>query len=251
MRQSISKLLRPEYTSKVIGGVFLSLSAYLFFFTSYTNAAIGALFIGIFTLLIIHVPTVEEDTAIAELKSGVLSIHHLLEDMDVSQFGLLVPPQKGLTESRVYIPAGDLEGVPDLYDEMSIVSGGRGRTGVSLIPPGKPLLDEAKDKMEYDIEDQDIEAGRECMGYLSQGMGLAKSFSFRKEKGKVKIRITLGRYDKYCEELREEAEKLCSRTGCPICSAFLTSASESLSENLKVVEFEKEGKHIKYTLEAV
>jgi len=247
----VTKLLRPEYSSKIAGTIFIALSAYLFFFTDLTNAALGAFFIGIFTILIIHVPTVEEDTALAGLKSGVMSIHHMLEDMDVSQFGLLVPPQKGLTETRVYIPAGELEGVPDLYDEMFIVSEGKGKTGVSLIPPGKSLLDEAKGKMEYDIEGQDIEAGRECMGYLSQGMGLAKSFSFRKKEGDVKIRITLDRYDSYCEEIREKAGELCSRTGCPLCSAYLCAASESLSENLKIVDFEKEGEHIKYSLEAV
>ncbi|MFW6144781.1 MAG: hypothetical protein ACOC55_04345, partial [Candidatus Natronoplasma sp.] len=228
-----------------------ALSFYLFFFTPFTNAAIGALFIGIFSFLIIHRPTVEEDTAVAELKSGVLSLHALLEDMDVSEKGVMVHPHKNLTEPRVYIPAGELETVPELYDEMSIVSGGRGRTGVSIIPPGKPLLDEAKDKMEYDMEGNGIEAGRECMGYLSQGMELAKSFSFRKEKGAIKIRITLDRYDDYCEEVRGEAKSVCSRTGCPICSSFLTAASESLSEDLKVKSCEKEGKHVKYTLEVV
>ncbi len=247
----MSKLLRPEYSSKILGVVFLSLSVYIFFFTHHTNAAIGAFFIGIFTLLIIHIPTVEKDTAVAGLKSGVLSIHYLLDDLDVSDKGAFVYPHKNLTESRVYISADEFQNLPDLYDEMSIVSGGRGRTGVSLSPPGKPLLDEAKEKMEYDLEGQGIEAGRESMGYLSQGMGLAKSFSLRKEKGVIKVRITLDDYDDYCEEMRGEAEKLCTRTGCPICSAYLTAASESLSKNLKVKKFEKEGKHIKYTLEEI
>ncbi|MBS3816235.1 MAG: hypothetical protein KGY76_01585 [Candidatus Thermoplasmatota archaeon] len=246
-----SKLLRPEYTSKMIGAVFLGMSVYLFFFTSYTNAALGAFFIGIFTLFIIHVSTVEEDTAIAELRSGAISLHELLEDLELSGKGVVVCPRKDLTVSRIYIPAGEFDELPDLYDEMTIVSGGRGKVGVSVVPPGKPLLDEAKQKMEYDMEGQGIEAARECMGYLSEGMELARSFSLREEDDKIKLRITLQKYDDYCEDLRDEAEKICPRTGCPICSAYLTAGSEALSKPLKITEFEKEEQHVKYTLEEV
>ncbi len=246
------KILRPEYSSKIIGLIFISLAAYLFLKSDYTNAAIGAAFIGIFTLLIIHFSTVEEDVAIAGLKSGVVSIHNMLEDLDMSEKGVVVNPHKNLTESRVYVPAGNFEKLPDLFDEMTIVSSGKGKVGISLTPPGLPILKEAKDRMEYGIEGREIEAGRECMSHLSQGMNLAKSFSFRKsEDGQIKLRITLASYDDYCEELRETSEKICSRTGCPICSAYLTAASESLSIPLKIVDFQKEDKHIKYTLEEI
>ncbi len=249
MSPSISKILRPEYSSKIVGVIFIILSSYLFLFTRYTNASIGALFIGLLSIFIIHLPTVEKDTAVAGLKSGYPTIHHLLEDLEVSKYGVFIPTKKNLTEPRVYIPAGDtLTDLPDLYDEMCIVSGGRGKTGISLVPPGKPLLDEAKDEMEYEIEGEGITAGRESMAHLTQGMGLAKSFSFREEKGKVKIRITLGSYDDFCEEMKEETQDLCTRTGCPICGAFLTAASECLGCPLKIVDFEKEDKHVKYTL---
>lgn len=215
------------------------------------NAGLAAAFIGIFTIFIVHIPTVEEDVALAGLKTGILSYHHLLEDLNLSQYGVIVPSHKNLTESRVFVPAGKLESIPDLYDEMSIVSSGKGKVGVSIVPPGEPLLEEAKNKMEYEIEGSDIEGGRECMGYLTQGMGLAKSFSLRKKGKEVKIRITLGRYDDFCEELRKKSTNICTRSGCPICSAYLTGASEAFFVPLKIKNFEKEDNHIKYDLEEI
>jgi len=245
------RLLKPEYSSKLIGILFISISLYLFLLTDHINAGLAAAFIGIFTMLIVHYPTVEEDVAVAELKSGILSYHNILEDLDLSNNGVLIPPNDNLTESRVYIPAGKMEYIPDIYDEMTVVSSGRGRTGVSLVPPGQPLLEEAKDRIEYSIEAKGIESGRECMGHLSKGMGLAKSFSFRKKDDRIRIRITLDRYEDYCENLRESSSNICTRTACPICSAYLTSASEVLSSPLKIKDFEKEKNHIKYELEEV
>ncbi len=245
------RLLKPEYSSKVLGVIFISISIYLFWMTDHTNAGLAAAFIGIFTLFIVHYATVDEDVAVAGLKSGVLSYHNILEDLDLSNKGVIIPPNESLNESRAYVPAGKLESIPDIYDEMTIVSSGRGRTGIALVPPGQPLLEEAKDRIEYKIEGKGIQSGRECMGHLSKGMGLAKSFSLRKKGDVVRIRITLDKYDDYCENLREKSSNICTRSGCPICSAYITSASEALSSPLKIESFRKEKNHIKYELEEV
>lgn len=246
----ITKILRPEYISKVIGAAFLIIALYLFLYTSYTNAALASGFIGIFTILIVNQPTVDESTAKAELSSGVIPVNDLLKDLELKGNGVAVPPIRNLTESRTYIPAGELKELPELYDDMSVVSGGRGNMGVSLVPMGKTLMDEAKSKMEYDIEGEGIEASREIMGHLSQGMELAKSFSLRDEEF-VKLRITHGKYLDYCEKLRDESEDVCTRTGCPICSAYMTTAAEGISKPLKIINLEKDGKHIKIDLEEV
>lgn len=246
----ISKILRPEYISKIIGTVFIMIALYLFFYTSYTNAALASGFIGIFTILIVNQPTVDESTAKAELSSGVKPINDLLKDLEVKGTGIAVPPIRNLTESRTYIPAGELRELPDLYDDMTVVTGGRGNMGVSIVPLGKTLLDEAKSKMEYDIEGEGIEASREIMGHLSQGMELAKSFSLRDEEY-IKLRITHGKYLDYCEKLRKDSSDICKRTGCPICSAYVTAAAEGISKPLRVFKLEKDGKYIKIGLEEV
>jgi len=245
------RFLRPEYSSKFIGVIFISISIYLFFFTDHINAALASLFIGIFTLLIVNSPTVEEDVSLASLRSGVLSYHEILEDLEVADKGVHVPPTRDLTESKVYVPAGEIDSLPALYDEITVVSLGKGKVGMSIDPPGLPLLKEAKQRLEYDIESGGLESGRECMGHLSEGMGLAKSFSIRREDGKVKVRITHGRYFEYCDDLRDISTDICTRTGCPICSSYLTAAAQSLSEPLRVLDFEVEGKHVKYDLEEI
>ncbi|MFP4142410.1 MAG: hypothetical protein ACOCTN_03985 [Candidatus Natronoplasma sp.] len=245
------RYLRPEYSSKITGIIFICISIYLFFKTDHLNAALASGFIGIFTILIINYPTVEEDVSLAGLKSGVLTYHDILADLDVADKGVHVPPNDNLTESRVYVPAGELKDLPDLYDEMTIVSSGSGKVGISVNPPGLPLLREAKDRLEYGIERGGLESGRECMGHLSEGMGLARSFSFREKDSKINVRITHGRYLEYCESLRNVSTDICTRTGCPICSAYLIAAAESLSQPLEVVDFEVQGRHIKFELEEV
>ncbi len=245
-----SRYLRPEYTSKVIAAIFILVGIYLYLETPYVNAALASGFIGLFTILIVNKRTVEEETAIDSLKSGVLSYDRLLDDLEVEGNGMAVPPGRNLTEARVYVPVRDSKKIPDLYDEMTIVSTGRGKVGVSLEPPGDPLFERAKQNMEYDLEGQGIEAARECMEFLSQGTGLAKSFGLRRG-DRIKLRLTHGKYRDYCEGLRERSEKLCTRTGCPICNSYLLALCEGLSRPVRIEEFEKDGPHIKYTLEVV
>ncbi|MGM0405541.1 MAG: hypothetical protein ACQEQM_05305 [Thermoplasmatota archaeon] len=247
----IGDLKKPEYFSKVIGTIFIVLSVYLFIFTEFVNIAFGSLFIGIITIVILHFKTVEKSTAESMLKSSVLPLNDLLTDLDLEGNGVYIPPGKNLSSSRTYIPAGDFRGLPNIYDEMTIITGGAGRTGISLKPLGAPILNEAKVRMESELDGVGIEGAREGMGILTHGLSLAKSFSFREEDGLFKLRITHDGYDNYCEELRGYDKKLCTRTGCPICSAYLTCASEGLKTPLRVVEFEKDGKHIKFILEEV
>ena len=243
-----SDILKPMYISKVIGGLFLVLSAYLFFMTSYFNAALGSFFIGIVTVVILHLPTVEEETSIASLECDVVPLENILKDLELSGNGISVKPSEDLSESRIFVPSDEMDGVPDLYDEITLVSDG---LGISIPPPGLPLLKKAKERMEYDYLAEGIEGARECMGILTHGLDLAGSFSFREEDGRYKLRITHKRYWDYCKELREENGEICTRTACPLCSSYITCASEGLDKSLKISDFKVEDKHVIYTLEEV
>ncbi len=248
---NISKISSPENASKIAGALFIGISLYLFLFTPYLTAALGALFIGIFTPVIQHGRYVEEDTAVAGLKSGVEPLHRLIRDLDLDGNAVVVPPIRHLSESRVYIPAGTFNTLPDLYDEMTIVTGGGGRTGVSLAPPGLPLFQDAEERMEHGIAGEGIEAAREVMGHLTHGLDLASSFSVRAEEDEYRLRITQGRYREACQEIREDLEGICFQAGCPICSAYLVALVESIEEPLRIADFEVEERHVKYTLEVV
>ena len=242
---------RPEIISKFIGGVFIAIGIYLLLFTGHLNASLGALFIGIFTILILNEPTVEREVAFSELESSALSLEKIFDDLDVKGKGVFIPPREDLTETRVFVPAGEFEGLPRIYDDMTIVPGGKGKTGIAIPPPGYPLLERAKERSEFEPEGNSIEEAREMMGMLAQGLDLAKSFSFRKEGDDYKLRVTMGDYDEVCEKIKGSSEMICTRTGCPICSAFLSAAVEGLSEPLRITDYEEEGNHKKYTLKVV
>ncbi|MFP4171250.1 MAG: hypothetical protein ACLFUV_09600 [Methanomassiliicoccales archaeon] len=240
-----SKLLRPENASKVAGASLLAISALLFLLTDQLAAGMGAAFIGVLVIVLMHERTVEEEVAVAAMESGVQTIDHLLNDLEVRGKGVIVPPSRNLTESRVYVPAGELRRLPDLYDEMGVVSTG-GEAGISLKPPGAPLLDEAKRRMEGDLEGSGLEGARECMNHLSVGMELASGYELDREEG-IWLNITLGKYAESCGRLREGG--ICEKTGCPVCSAFLTALAEALSRPIRIVEVEWKNGTVKYSLE--
>lgn len=239
---------KPEIVSKLIGGVFIVLGIYLLMFTPHMNASLGALFIGIFSVLILNFPTVEKDTALSELESSIAPLENILDDLDLKGKGVFIPPREELSETRVFIPAGEFEGLPKIYDEMTIVPGGKGKTGVSIPPPGYPLVEEAKERMEYEMEGESVEEARELMGMMAHGLDLVKSFSFRKKKDIYKLRLTQGTYMDVCSEIKKMHENITTRTGCPISSAFLAAAAEGVSRPLRITDFEEEGVHMKYTL---
>lgn len=243
-----SDLLKTEYSSKVVGGFFLVIAIYLFISTEYTNAAIGAFFIGIFALVILHKPTVEEETAISSLECSVRPVVDIVDELELEGPSIAVPTSEYLSEPRTFIPSEDVATVPELYDEIILVPEG---LGISLEPTGLPLVKQAKSRMEYDFTGEGIEASRECMGILTHGLNLAKSFSLNKQEVFYRLRITLGRYWNFCEKMRDKHPNICEKSLCPICSAYITIASEGLGSNLKIVDFDIDDRHIKYILEKV
>ncbi len=245
-----SDMLRPEYSSKIVGTIFIAVGIYLLFFTIYTNAGLASIFIGMFTALIVNQRTVEEDTAISELECSIAPLYALVSDLNIEGRGVLVPPGGNLRSTRVFIPARkEFRGLPNLYDEMTIVTGDAGRVGMSLEPMGKPLSREAVKRL--GMETTGIEGAREMMGMLSHGLGLAKSFSVIEEGDNIRLRITHGRYNDYCEKLRNDYPGICEKTACPLCSAYMTVLSEAISKPVRITSFDKEDEHVKYTLKVL
>ncbi len=74
--------------------------------TDYMNAGLEAYFVGIFTIFIENLPTVEEDIAIAGWKSDVLTNHQIFEGLEMSDRSVIVPPYRDLTKSRLYVLSG-------------------------------------------------------------------------------------------------------------------------------------------------
>ncbi len=246
----MTDISKPRYTSKIAAAVFIILGVYLLIFTDHRNAGLGAIFIGILTGLIVNTGTVEETIATAELESAVEPMHSLLTDLNVMGKGVMIPPKDDLKQTRVFVPAGkELRRLPDLYDEMVVVTGGAGRLGISLVPPGEPLYTEALSRL--DTGTSGIEGAREVMGMLTHGMDMAKSFSVRREDDTFKLRITHGRYGDYCARVMDKSNGICEKTACPFCSAYLMALAENISKPIAITKFQKEGKHVKYTLEVL
>ncbi|MFO8110186.1 MAG: hypothetical protein R6U17_06695 [Thermoplasmata archaeon] len=241
--------LFPDITSTIFGAAFIVIGIYLILLTAHINAGIGSIFIGIFTIMVMTGGTVDEDVSISAMRSDVDTMDELLDDLGITGDMVQVPPGEVLSEGKTYVPVDEFQELPDIQDDMVIVSSAGGRIGIALTPPGHHLMKLAEKNLETPVDG--IEGAREVMGILTHGLGLAKSYSLREEDGNVKVRITHGTYQDHCNSLRENNEAVCTRTGCPLCSAYLTTAAQYLNTPLKLVEFSKEGEHITYEMEEI
>ncbi len=239
----------PDISSTIFGAAFIAVGLYLILMTAYVNAGLGSIFIGIFTIMVMTGGTVDEETAVSALKSDVDTLDGLLEDLGISGDLVQVPPSDTLREGKSYVPAEDFQGLPDLQDDMVVVSAAGGRVGVSLTPPGLHLMKLAQENLEGPVDG--IEGAREVMGILTHGIGLARSYSIREEDGIFKMRITHDGYNDYCDSLRERDERICTRTACPLCSAYIATAAQYIDSPLRVINFGKEDKHVTYEMEVV
>lgn len=220
---------------------------YLLISTSHMTIGFGALFIGIFTLMVMTGNTVDKRVAESSMKADADTLDEVLEELGIQGKLVQVPSSDTLSMPRTFVPVSEFKGLPDLQDEMVIVTSGTGRVGLSIIPPGLHLMERGEEHLEEPV--QGIEGAREIMGVLTHGLGLARSFSIREEDGIIKVRITHGDYKDYCDSLREERGDICTRTGCPLCSAYLTAASKYTDKSLRLKGFNVDGDHVTYSLE--
>lgn len=238
----------PDVTSTVFGGAFIALGVYLLTATDHLTPGLGAVFIGIFTMMVMTGKTVDEEVSMAGMKGDADTLDELLEELGIEGAMIQIPSGDLLSAPRTFVPVEDFQGLPDLQDEMVIVTSGGGRAGISLIPPGLHLMELAESSLETPTEG--LEGAREVMGVLTHGLGLAKSFSLREDE-KITVRITHGTYGGMCRELREKRENICTRTGCPLCSAYLTAGTQYLKRPLRLVDFKIDGEHVIFEMEEI
>ncbi len=241
--------LFPDMTSTVVGVLFIVIGVYLLILTTQITAGFGALFIGIFTLMVMTGKTVDKKVAESAMTADADTLDEVLEDLGIEGDLVQVPSSDILSTPRTYVPVSEFKGLPPLQDEMVIVTSGGGRVGLSLVPPGLHLMERGEEHLEERAEG--MEGAREIMGVLTHGLGLAKSFSIRREEGVTKLRITHGNYKDYCDSLRKDRKDICTRTACPLCSAYLTSASQYTKTPLRLVGFNIDEDHITYEMEEV
>lgn len=247
----LSEIYRSENISKLVGVSFVLVGIYLISSTDYVNAGIAFLLVGSFTAIVMNGGTMDVSTAISSLESSVSPLYSIIQDLKMEGDGFYIPPGGNLKSSRVFVPAGkNIRGLPDLYDEMTLVTGDAGRQGISLDLPGRPLYEEASARLDH--EPKGMEGAREAMGMLTYGLGLAKSFSLREEDDDViKLRLTHGRYTSYCRGIREESPGICQKTCCPLCSSYLMALAEATSKPFGIQGFDVEDEHVKFTLKVV
>ena len=107
-RMNIRHALRnPPMRAKVMGSLFIIIGIYLIIFqkgTIYLNIGFGAIFIGIFAIMVITERTIPKKLNDAELLSSMELLYSLTDNLDLKGNGVYLPVGGGLTKERVFIP---------------------------------------------------------------------------------------------------------------------------------------------------
>jgi len=250
-----SALRSPSVRAKVMGSLFIAVGIYLIIFYNeniYLNIGFGALFIGLFAIIVIREKTVPKKLNDAQLLSNMEFLHSLTDDLDLKGNGLYIPAGSNLSKERVFIPLQEEEkyNLPALDDNTVFVTGTSGSSlGVILVPPGLGLLDLYENEMGIKIENIDVDELEQNLQIMIYGFGLVKDLSIKREDNElIRLKITHLAYKDICDEIAKNSNKICSQAGCPICSSVLCAITRSLGKKVRIQEVNKKDNEISFKL---
>ncbi len=252
---SIRRALRsPPLRAKVMGSLFIAIGIYLIIFhneTVYLNIGFGAIFIGLFAIIVIREKTIPKKLNDAQLLSSVELLYSLTNSLDLEGNGLYIPAGSNLSKERVFIPLQEEEkyNLPALDDDTVFVTGTSGSSlGVVFVPPGLGLLETYEREMGIEIEDIDIDELEQNLQIMIYGLGLIKDLSIKKDGNKfIRVKITHSAYQGICEEIKNKG-KICRQTCCPICSSILCAITRSLGKKVRIQQVDIKDNEISFRL---
>jgi len=214
------------------------------------NAGFGLLLIGLFAVFLYSSRAFPEEYTEAFLITEGQNMGRYLSSLNLEGNGIYMPARGRLTAERVFVPLEKKEmEVPPVADGTVFNSGALGPSlGVSLIPPGKGLVDVVDSNSSSNFADHSISEGTEAMEKLGKGTGMFGRISLRDRGGVLELRITHTRFRGLCDQLWEEYGDLHRQVGCPACSAVLCAAARLVKSDLRILDAKREEREVIYEL---
>ena len=222
---SISQaLMNPPIRAKIMGSIFIAIGIFLIIFQKepvYINIGFGAIFIGLFVIIVITEKSIPKKINDAQLLSSIDLTESLIKSLDLKGNSVYIPSSENLSKERVFIPVQEEEtyNLPVIENDTVFVTGTSGSSlGIVFIPPGLGLLDLYEREMDLKIENIEIDELEQNLQIMIYGLGLIKDLFIKREGDTaIKLIITRSAYNNICEEIERNKGKICKQTGCPIC----------------------------------
>lgn len=195
----------------------------------------AAFFLGLFLMIAMGPFTeVSEDAALT--LPFYRSMGNVARDLKLEGRAIHVAPgiQPRLSVDRVFIPTDAREPhvLPQLDADTSLYT--EEPSGISLDPPGRPLLDEHEQRQGVRLTNTAFSELGTVMGSLVAGNRLVKSVNYRKIGTKVTVRYRHAKLEDLCRYVREDLRGPGSQVGCPVCSAMVLAVSRCLHRPVRL-----------------
>ncbi|MGA1847841.1 MAG: hypothetical protein ACMUHB_00745 [Thermoplasmatota archaeon] len=216
----------------------------------FLRAGFGALIMGLLVLFLFSFRTVPQELTDPFLLTQGRNLGRLIKGMNLEGKGVYIPEGGRLKEDRVYIPAeGNVLPLPPLAAEQVFNVGTTGPSmGISIIPPGKALVDRIETDTGQRFRDSSISDATEALEKLGKGTGLYKKIGIRVKGEKVSVEIENSRLGAVCSTLWDDYPELHEKLGCPGCSAVLTATSKVMKTPLRIQSVERTKRGVIYEM---
>ena len=219
----------------------------------FQRAGFGILLMGLLILFLFSVRTIPREVSTSFIVDNGRNTARLLQGLNLHGKGVYFPPVGRLKEDRVYIPLEkhDLP-LPEISDDTVFNVGSTGPSmGISIVPPGKGLVDSVERLTGRRFGDDDLWDAEESLQRLSKGTGMFRSVELKDRKGSIQLRIIHETEADICSGLWKEYGELHEQAGCPLCSAVLCATSRMAMTPLRIRSAEKTPLGTEYILEKV
>ncbi|OPY26716.1 MAG: hypothetical protein A4E28_02342 [Methanocella sp. PtaU1.Bin125] len=186
------------------------------------------------------------EVADAVALSGVRNLDRTLSSLLIEQKGIYIPAEK-VGATRLFLPASGGSQVNIVLPRAPggiFVTPEGGAKGVLVEPPGYGLLALARDNgatftgegLENEIKDA-----------LENGMELAGRVAVKREGDTVMVSMSDLADAGMCAAVRKESPRICTQTGCPVCSFVACMIAEGTGRTVRIESVNVKGKAVDAT----
>jgi hypothetical protein len=180
------------------------------------------------------------EVADAIAMTSVLNQGKILSALLIEGRGIYVPASEA-GATKVFVPVSDT--ITDVPASGGIFVAGAGK-GVLLDPPGYGLLSCSRLIIPA-LTEEDLE--NEIADLMVNGLELVRQAAAKREGGLVTVTMTDLANTGMCSTIRRENPRLCTQTGCPICSFAACMVAEGTRKRVRIEAVEVRGKVVSAT----
>jgi len=231
----------------LLSGVISLISSIIFTSSILAFLGLGLTFWGAFFLFIRPVTYVKSSLMDSAILPALVTLDRMLNELNHQGNAIYMPPRqlRGLKEGVLFIPAKKelvIPAIDDTLKEQIFVN----PLGIRLIPLGKGLVDLFEKELATDLARTDLDyLLNNLPKLLVEDLEILRDFEMDVNDDLVKVRMTGFVYFNLCSEARK-LSNICSRVGCPLCSAIAYALAKATG---KAVTIEKNELHENKTIE--